>query len=317
MKEIGGYLELDDFRGKEYYPDAVAVNNACNGLLYLIKARNIQKLYIPYYLCDSVSELCARERCLFDFYQIHEDFTPDFSKKLIDGEFLYIVNYFGRLDDIIIKSFKKKFGNIILDNVQAFFHKPLPSIDTLYSCRKFFGVPDGGYVATKARLEEDIAIDVSMDRMQHLLGRYDTTVASDFYTDFKSNENLFRSMELRRMSRLTHNLLKAIDYEKVMQTRERNYCFLANRLRKENKLHEITPVGPFMYPFYCKNGMEIKKKLAEEKIYIPTLWPNVLQCERSLERDYAENILPLPCDQRYCIDDMQVIINLLLKYIKD
>ena len=305
MKEIGGYLELEDFKGAEYYPDAVPVNNARNGLLYLIKARNIHKLYIPYYLCDSVSGLCEREGCSYDLYPIHEDFTPAFEGSVREGEYLYVVNYFGRLDDARILEFKSKYGNIILDNVQAFFQRPLPSVDTIYSCRKFFGVPDGGYVATEARLLEEIPVDVSMDRMRHVLGRYDGMSASDFYNDFKANDHSFKSLALHLMSRLTHNLLKAVDYVKAKERREENYTFLAEHLREMNRLPDVCPVGPYMYPFYCRNGMEVKKRLATRKIYVPTLWPNVLSCGRALERDYAENILPLPCDQRYGLDDMK------------
>lgn len=312
MKEIGGYLELEDFQGKEYYPDAVAVNNARNGLSYLIKTRNIRKLYIPHYLCDSVSGLCEREGCPYDFYPIHEDFTPSFEGRLRESEYLYVVNYFGRLDNAKILELKAEYGNIILDNVQAFFHRPPHGIDSIYSCRKFFGVPDGGYVATNAKLPIDKPVDVSKDRMTHVLGRYEGASASEFYDDFKANDRSFKTLELRMMSRLTHNLLRAIDYEKVRKRREENYAFLANRLKERNKLPDICPIGPYMYPFHYPKGMVLKKKLAERKIFVPTLWPNVLQCGCSLERDYAENILPLPCDQRYCIEDMEYLCRILL-----
>ncbi len=310
-KEIGGYLELEEFSGREYHPDAVPVNNARNGLLYLLRARKIRKLYIPFYLCDSVSSLCEREGCTYDFYPIHEDFTPCFEHRLKQGECLYIVNYFGRLDEAKILELKSTYGCIILDNVQAFFEHPIAGVDTLYSCRKFFGVPDGGYVVTDARLEEDIPVDVSMDRMHHILGRYEGTSASDFYGDFKANDHGFRTLELRMMSRLTHNLLRAVDYEGIKARREENYACLAEGLKMMNSLPDMRPAGPYMYPFRCPNGMEIKRKLADRKIFVPTLWPNVLKCKRNLEKDYAENILPLPCDQRYGIDDMECIIGFL------
>ena len=70
------------------------------------------------------------------------------------------------------------------------------------------------------------------------------------------------------------------------------------------------PYGPFAYPYYVENGIETRKKLAEKKIYIPTLWPNVLIEKHgdTIEYDYAANILPLPCDQRYGLDDMEYIV---------
>ena len=46
MKEIGGYLGLEEFCGREYYNELIAVNNARNALVYLIRAKEIKKLFI-------------------------------------------------------------------------------------------------------------------------------------------------------------------------------------------------------------------------------------------------------------------------------
>lgn len=306
MKEIGGYFGLEQFVGNEYYKDLIAVNNARNALLYVLKARKINKLYIPYFLCESVSGMCDREGYWCEYYHIGVDFLPIFDKKISENEYLYVVNYYGQIDNDKIIELKNKYGNIIVDNVQAFFQKPIKGIDTVYSCRKFFGVPDGGYVATDCRLDEELETDVSKDRMKHILGRYEGN-ASDYYREFKDNDTSFKTIPLRYMSELTHNLLGAIDYERVFQKRNENYAFLSEKLRKNNRLQLNTPIAPYAYPFYCENGMEVKKKMAEKGIYVATLWPNVLDMESSVEKDYAENILPLPVDQRYGITEMKTI----------
>ena len=72
-----------------------------------------------------------------------------------------------------------------------------------------------------------------------------------------------------------------------------------------------------MYPFLTPNGAIIRKKLQQEKIYIPTLWPSVKEwCSADmLEYKYAENILPLPIDQRYGEKDMMYIVNSIQKFI--
>lgn len=316
MKEIGGYFGLEEFAGKEYYPDLVALNNARNALVYLIRARGIKKLFIPYFLCDSVSSVCDREGCRYEYYRIDKSFKPIFDGKLGESEYLYVVNYYGQLDREFVLELKNTHGNIILDNVQAFFTRPIGGIDTVYSCRKFFGVPDGGYVATDARLETDVAQDISMDRMKHVLGRYEGESASKYYGDFKANDRSFTELELLGMSKLTHNILKAIDYERVKEQREENFKLLDKALGNKNKLNIKMPEGPYAYPFYCENGMAIKKKLAEEKIFVATLWPNVLEMTGSLEKDYAENILPLPCDQRYNSDDMDFIVRTVSGFLQ-
>ena len=60
MKEIGGYFGLEQLVSNEYYKDLVSLNNGRNALLYLLKVRGIKKIYIPYYLCNSVSNMCSR-----------------------------------------------------------------------------------------------------------------------------------------------------------------------------------------------------------------------------------------------------------------
>lgn len=306
MKEIGGYFGLEEFSGTEYYPELVAVNHACNGLAYLIKARGIKKLYLPCWLCSSVSSLCEREGCAYEYYHVGEDLLPKFDRILNDGEYLYVVNYYGQLTDEQVLALKAKHERIILDNIQAFFARPIEGIDTLYTCRKFFGVPDGGYISTDARLD-DLPVDVSMDRMKHVLGRYEVC-ASEYYADFAANEKIYRDLELRAMSKLTHNLLRAVDYEAVKRKREENFACLHELLGGSNGLRVREVDGPYMYPYLCDDGMRVRKALQARKIYVSMLWPSIPECSDGTERRYAEEILPLPVDQRYSLEDMKYMI---------
>lgn len=306
MKEIGGYFGLDEYSGSEYYKDLVSLNTARNALLYVLKARKIAKLYVPYYLCDTVSEICKKYNYDFEYYHTDENFRPVFEKVLNKDEYLYVVNYFGQISNEEAVSLKAKYGNIIFDNVQAFFQKPVQGINTIYSCRKFFGVPDGAYLSTDVFLDEELPVDFSADRMKHILGRYEKT-ASEYYGDFQQNDESFYELELKQMSRLTHNLLKAVDYDRIKNQRTENFNYLYEKLGKKNKLNLIKVEGAYCYPFYCGNGMQIKKKLAAEKIFIPTLWPNVLDMDVQLEKEYSENILLIPCDQRYGVEEMKYI----------
>ena len=83
----------------------------------------------------------------------------------------------------------------------------------------------------------------------------------------------------------------------------------------KNLLMMQCPPGPFAYPFYTKNGMTIKKQLAKKEIYAATYWPNVLETGLDTETDLAENILPLPCDQRYTAEDMRRVAETLQECI--
>ena len=316
-KEIGGYFGIEKFYRTEYYSNLIRVNLARNALLYIIKVRNIKKLYIPYYLCDSVFKLCDREGIKYEYYSIDEQFLPNFHKILEADEWLYVVNYFGQINAKLQKKLKKKYGNIIVDNVQAFFQKPVSGIDTIYSCRKFFGVPDGAYLSTDANLDYELDKDVSKNRMEHVLGRYDENNANKYFEIFKEVERDFDKLELKAMSNLTQNILSGVNYKVVKKERERNYRVLSNKLNKANKLKLLFVEGPYVYPFYCENGVDVRSKLAKRGVYVATLWPNVLNYHSEIESDYVKNILPLPVDQRYTVEDMDVIASLVLECVKE
>lgn len=309
MREIGGYFQLDQLINKPYHENLVELNTGRNALLYLVNAKKIRKIYLPCYLCNSVSDMLNRHKIDYEYYHIGRDFLPIFGKELRNDEYLYIVNYYGQMIDDVIWEFKSKYKNIILDNTQSFFQKPMPGVDTIYSCRKYFGLPDGAYLSTDVIWDERLEEDESSSRMKHILGRYEGQ-ASDFYNEFKKNDESFKELPIKKMSKLTRNILGAIDYEKIIQSRNRNFEYLHGSLKHTNILDIKLPYGSFTYPYYVENGIEVRKKLAQRKIYIPTLWPNVLKenLEDSIEYDYAANILPLPCDQRYGGEDMEYIV---------
>ena len=307
MKEIGGYIGLETFSGEEYYTDLLRLNSARNAMRYLLRARQIGKLYIPFNLCGCIAQICGDDVCPFEYYHTDERFLPEFDKKPGEAEYLLVVNYYGQIDQPTVQSLKVRYGNIILDNTQAFFQRPIPGVDTFYSCRKYFGVPDGSYLSTEARLPEALETDISGDRMRHLLGRFEET-AEKYYPRYVENENGFDVRELRAMSELTRNLLRAIDYDRVRERRTANFSFLHENLKSRNRLELTIPEGPFAYPLYSEDGPELRKRLAQEKIYVPLLWPDAAESDRPMERNYMQNILPLPCDQRYGPADMERIL---------
>lgn len=57
MKEIGGYIELDTYTGAMLHEKAIALNCGRGALEYLCEAKMIRKLYLPYFLCDSIPNL--------------------------------------------------------------------------------------------------------------------------------------------------------------------------------------------------------------------------------------------------------------------
>lgn len=315
MKEYGGYIELDHYTGKMLHDKALALNSGRNCLAYLIRAKHIRKLVLPRFLCDSVTGICEREHTSFRFYKIRENFTPD-NVETEPDEWLYIVNYYGQLTADKLKELQNRFGKIIIDNAQAYFDEPIPGADTIYTCRKFFGVADGAFLYTDAKLDGELMRDESFERMHFLLGRFERT-ASEFYSEYTANNHIFASEPIKYMSKLTDNLLHGINYEMVKTRRTENFRLYHELLGGQNKLKLSVPEGPFAYPFMIENGNTARKSLQKQKIYIPMLWPSVLeQCDKkSLEYAMAENILPLPCDQRYDAEDISYIAKMIERFV--
>ena len=309
LKEYGGYIELDTYKLPMLHDDAIALNSGRNALAYLLEAKNIKKLVIPYFLCDSVPELLKRENVSYRFYHIDINFRPE-KMSLNDDEWLYIVNFYGQLDREYLGSLKKLYRRIIIDNAQNYFEAPLEDTDVLYTCRKFFGVADGAFLYSDTKLKRELLSDESFDRMHFLLGRFERP-ASEFYNEYVVNNHLFAKEPIKKMSVLTNNLLHGIDYDFVKQRRSDNFNIFYEAFKNINRLTLYKTEGAFMYPLYLKFGSEIRKKLQLEKIYIPTLWPAVFDiCKTDmLEYDMALNILPLPVDQRYDSDDIEFIID--------
>lgn len=306
---IGGYLGLDRYYLPMLHEDALSLNCGRNCLAYLIRARKIKKIALPLFLCASVRDTCLKEGVEIHYYNIDEGFHPIDLK--VD-EWLYLVNYYGQFSASDIEKYYNTYGKVIVDNAQAYFATPVQGVDTLYTCRKFFGVTDGAFLYTDIKLDEEIKNDESYTRMLFIYGRYERP-ASEFYDMYVKNNELFDTEPIKRMSRLTTNLLHGIDYEFVKRKRTCNYNYLHEYLNKRNKLQLKQAEGAFAYPLLVDNGAEIRKQLICERIYIPTLWPNVLKdaVPDSLEYRYAENILPLPCDQRYGVREMKRICDLL------
>ena len=311
MKEIGGYIELDTCRHAMLHEDAILLNCGRNALAYLLEAKGIKKLYLPYFLCDSVANVCKKYGVEVVFYHIGENWLP--KDLVIDGDaWLYIVNFYGQITREDLARLAAAYRNIIIDNAQAYFDAPLANVDTLYTCRKFFGVSDGAVLYTNSKLERSLDIDESFNRIHYVLGRYERT-ASEFYEEAAQNNDIFDNEPIKEMSRLTKNLLRSIDYEYVKQVRTNNFAYLHEKLREVNKLNVRLIEGAFMYPLLIDDGMKIRKQLQQMKIYIPTLWPNVLEeCKPdTLEYKFAAEILPIPVDQRYGFKDMEYLVEVI------
>ena len=314
MEPIGGYFSLELPLHEEYHKDAIRLNTGRNCLEYILQARGYKKVYIPYYTCDVVLEPFKKLGVPpYEYYHvnIHLEIRDEIALKA--GEALLYTNYYG-LKQRYTEQLVQQYGNrLIVDNTQAFYAKPIDGIDTFYTCRKFFGVPDGAYLYTDKLLDVELEQDQSYERMLSLTKRIDLSPEAG-YQDFRDVSKALVGQPIKRMSKLTQRMMLGIDYEAVAQRRRANYQLLNEALGKENNLElplEDDAV-PMVYP-YLAPVKGLREKLIDNKIFVARYWPSVLEYTTPDDIDYllAYQMQPLPIDQRYGEEEMRQIIDLL------
>lgn len=311
-KEYGGYLTIELNSGLEYYrgSDVMAFNCARSAIAYVIQENGFSKLYLPVYMCESV-----RKRLIDDieiqYYNINKLMEPEV-EKIEDSAVIMIPNYFGVRDHDI-----DRYGNIqhiIFDNTQAFFQIPImrEGVYNIYSCRKFLGVCDGAYLVGNEVKKKDIK------RYEPKFVRYMldaiTYGTDELYEMSLANEEQLEQNEIYGISKLSQRILEGIDYKKIIERRKQNFQSIHQQLKDYNELSftKLNECVPMVYPFLLQSET-LRKKLIDNKIYVPQWWKYILQENQANEYEkYLCNYLfPLPIDQRYGIDDIYYIADIV------
>lgn len=313
MDAIGGYFELELRKGEHFHKHALQFNSARNCFEYILLARKYTKIYMPYYTCEVMLQPLQKYGIRYEFYSINDRLEPIELPKLHSNEALLYTNYYG-LKQSYVEFLAGIYGNqLIVDNAQAFFAPRVDGIDTFYSPRKFFGVPDGGYLYTDAILQQNFVVDKSYHRMQHLLLRIEEG-AENGYSSFRKADESLDNQPIHKMSLLTEKIMQNVDYSYVSKRRKENYSFFRQMLSESNKLAimEDNNFVPMIYP-YLTEDVTLRKRLIQNKIFVATYWQNVFDwCSSgSFEYKLAENMLPLPIDQRYEQKDLVRILKVI------
>lgn len=313
MDAIGGYFELELKKGRSYHPDAIKLNSARNCLESILIARKWTHIFIPYYSCEALLQPLKRLKIEFSFYHINTFLEPTTLPRLKKNEAFLYINYFG-LKERTAENLATEYGEqLIIDNSQAFYSPRVKGIDTFYSPRKFFGVPDGGYLYSDALIEiPSTRDDTSWTRMKHLCQRIEFGPETG-YLFFREAEEHLDNSPIKKMSLLTQRILESIDYEQCATIRRSNYSYLFSNLSDINQLDiklEDDSV-PMIFPFLNKTST--RQVLLSNRIYVASYWRSIYCFDKESNTEYllAQDMAPLPIDQRYSQDEMNYIIKIV------
>ncbi|REE20883.1 MULTISPECIES: hypothetical protein [unclassified Paraburkholderia] len=315
-RAIGGYFELELPRaGATLHDDALRFQSSRAAFLALLRAVRPTAVWMPWYICDAMIEPLRMTGTPFKRYRLDAELRVQ-PVDIAQGEWLVYVNYFGlcaqQVDDVLSRFPRER---VVIDNAQALFARSADCLATLYSPRKFLGVPDGGYLVTRQPIAMPEAVDdASLLRSGYLLTRL-AKDAEAGYSDYAAAEESLKHQEPLRMSALTQRLLAGVDYESVRARRAENFAYLHDKLQRYNRFtfRYDEDAAPLCYPFFgAPPGM--REVLRAQRIYTPTYWPDIATAAGApdFERRLPESTLCLPCDQRLTHSDLAPMVQHLL-----
>ncbi|WP_151702637.1 hypothetical protein [Nitrincola alkalilacustris] len=321
-EEIGGYFGLWLPDEKPIHDQAVAFNSARSAIRAVLHACDKRVIYIPSYVCDSVIKAARDAGCEVRLYAINNNFMPIDIPVNIAADFLILyVNYFGLCDsqvDEILKIYPA--DQVVIDNSHALYSSVTDALATIYSPRKFVGLPDGGlaYVRSCVELENFYPEDEdSISRMDYLLLRYGYS-ARDGYTAFNIARESLSDNTPKAMSTLTKRLMRSIPWQEVKECRQKNYFAMKGFFSDINLIQfkDDNYVAPLCYPLrVSEHSLScVKKILSEKNIFAPTYWPDVISRagKGSIEYQLVKQTLFLPIDQRLTQRHLDIVCQIVV-----
>jgi len=305
--QIGSFIEMEFQKGKEYYNgnNIARLNSGRAGIYHAARVKGCDTVYLPYYLCDTVRDFLIKKQVQVRYYSINERFEP-LIKTIPRNTAIVITNYYGIMSQKRLRTFSNNFENIIIDNAQAFFCKPVEGCLNVYSARKFIGVPDGSYVIGPdvERYIEDYQQDYSSDTSQFLLQRVEYGCEGKAYDARMLNEHRIDTSDIKKMSKLTHAILDGTNYEFIIKKRKENFdiaCQLLNGINNlDVRMHYDDYCVPMVYPLVVENDA-LLSKLLNKHIFQGHWWSYLLNevDESSFEYYMSRYLIPITIDQRY------------------
>lgn len=327
MKPIGGFLPLEvqtsppPLAGADsYHSGAVALTSGRACWHAVLRACRPRRVLVPFYICDAVLQPLIATRTPFAFYAIDAAFRPAPDAQPAPGELMLAVNYFGVQTTLVGPAAERAAGRVVVDDTQAFFRRGRADVSSFNSARKFFGVPDGGFLYGPAAAGIGEVPPSDVDDCDHLLARLsgDDGLAWD---RFKQHEARI-GIELRAMSSTSRRLLGAVDMTEARQRRHANFEALHRRLGAWNTialpLDVAAAEGPMCYPFLPAADAD-RAALTRLGVYVPTFWPELATRVGDgfeWERMAARRLLPLPIDHRYGEEEMDTLARTLLQVLR-
>lgn len=305
------------------------------------------KVLLPSYLCPSIIQPFKELGIKYEFYKSRKDLSIDLEDieiKIKNGfTSLFFINYFGFYQSIEIidklRELKKEKEILIIEDcthsLLSYNNEPFDySIGDYQICslRKWVGIPDGAMIISK---EHNINNNLKLRYNDFIINRLISQLLKNEYLINDKNDKdyflkLFNISEelcdkeilISKISDISLNLLNGYNFDDIKRKRFKNYRFLFDNFVKDDFIKPLfynldETICPIGFPIIVNNDRDrLRKYLSNNDVYCPIHWylndiiPNYYE-----ESNYiSSSILTIPCDQRYSIDDMKYILDVISCY---
>ncbi|MCF2901349.1 hypothetical protein E5N72_04235 [Pseudoalteromonas sp. MEBiC 03607] len=317
MTAIGGYNQITlPSLNTCFQPNVCEFQSARAALYAYLEAKKIEMLYLPDYICDSIFPAIESLKIEIKFYSVSELLLPKQQFLNIDDvrSRVILVNYFGLLTKPIKEFVNQNPRLFIVDNSQALFAEHIEGTVSIYSPRKFVGIPDGGYLLASCDIPMPNERFDSSPYLSHLLLRASGDVSKG-YEKFLSAERALDSFYPKRISQISSYILASTNKEKIIHSRKSNYEYFQRKFDEANKLNlPLNDQVPLCYPLKLDFPVnEICEALIKKSIFLPRYWPSKYNGEVGM--GMFDKTLFLPIDERLNYKKIEFLSNEISKVV--
>lgn len=312
-----------------------------------------KRCLMPAYMCDSVFLPFLHRGWELAFYPVDRDLETAGEKLFrlaltCEPGLIFIHPYYGSDTCAGLRSqlsALKGRGWLVMEDVTQSYYLEKAGKEADFvvgSLRKWYAVPDGGFVASDLPLAEDMLESgetYAQERLVPLVHKWEylqekekrpggalTAEWLPRKTEYlKENRALENELDeyrgVRHISDISAKILSGTDEEDARRRREENYRALYDRIYGMKRLWAALSgeesQAPLYLPVYAKERESLQRFLSEHGIYAPVLWPIGKENRNFLEGDEGyifEHLLALPLDQRYGTAEMEQVAEVLTLY---
>lgn len=343
---IGGQIGYDNLikkklnllKNNKIYP------NGRSALYFILKEikNKINKIYVPFYLCESILQPIKELNLKYEFYNIQKNFNYKLPNR--SNSATIFLNYFGREN----KGTKKLKNNLkknifyIQDCTHSVFQKSQnltsfnkKNIFRFASIKKYTPFPLGAISnidkinLRKNTYREKIIfknIFETLKKRNKYFSKVDGKINYNFERKLLNQQNNFKLYECKKIfkSKIPLNIKKKIlhyDLNTILNKRDKNFSIFKKKLNKRIKIISKNKNYPLNFTILTSKTEKIKiiNYANKYRIFPSTLWPLPAQLKK-MNYDFPKNlnsrILSFPIDHRYKKKDIEFMVSIIHKALK-